>query len=236
MINKAVQTFRKMGRGVYEKISFTGQKSVTFEKEPVRPTPIVKDYSPSEKKVEVKTRTTEQILASLNHTVEEIKDNQNQLVPLSNEQALARFKTLSNKTLKKNMADKAINQRATEVNKHYALTDSAIKVYQDTWYAILKPSTEDTYYLRYSNGKAYIVQHLGTIKYLVISAATPFGLQGTEIIEHMNFSRFESIVQNSPNIKTLARVYKFQSIYNKDNDLDTDWNNNVPVFSDNNDK
>ena len=236
-INKAVQTFRKMGNSVYEKVSFTGkpqQKAVTYEKPVVKETPPVIEYKPSE----IKPRTTEQILASMEMTVSNAEYKADHMGTLSPEQQIERLRIKTESMIKTNKAESAINNpaytsTAIEANTKYALTDSAINVSTDVWYKILHANTAEQYHISYQGGKCYIVTHLSNIKMLALTQTSLMGLYGTSIEEHMSKSRFDSIVANGPTVKTLSTIYKICDIQRatdkpKDEDF---WKNPVPVFN-----
>ena len=226
-----------MGRGVYEKISFTGNpKAVTYEKEPVTPTPIVKDYSPSEKKVE--PRTTEQILASMEMTVCNAQYKNNNMGTLSPEQQIELLMEKTKHMTAANKAEAMINNpaytaTAIEANTKYAITDTSITVSENVWYKILHPNTEGQYHISYQNGKCYIVTHLSNIKMLALTQTSLMGLYGTAVEEHMSKSRFDSVVTNGPTVKTLSTIYKICDIQ-RANDMPKDelfWKNPIPVFN-----
>lgn len=232
-INNAVSTFKKMGRSVYEKVSFnTKPKAVTFETPVVKETPPpTTDYKPSDKK---QVRTHEQILASMEMTVsnaEYKKDNMGTLTPAQ------QIERLNNKTMemvKSHKAESHINNRKAEmVNEKYAITDTAISVSENQWYKILHPNTEDQYYLSFQKGKCYIVQHLSSIKMLVMSQESLMGLYGTAVEEHLPKSRFDSIVSNGPTVKTLSTIYRIVDIQRITDKPANEqfYNNPIPVYN-----
>jgi hypothetical protein len=112
--------------------------------------------------------------------------------------------------------------------------DNSIKPNQ--WYKIAPRDEDDysqLYYLNYYKGACYIIQGVGNLSYLCISAlGDGFGFLTT--YEHLSFERFVMVVQATPTPYALTMSYKITQVPNTANadypdPLDT--RRAIPVWS-----